>query len=169
MRSCPILFVALTLQLVTTSHAFAQDTNPPVARLPREGATTYTAYFTSHIVAKQALGTIDNSSIREVLGVTRNTDGKPYFEGMSVRCLLYVQTVSGKVSGQGNCVEIDTDGDKVFSTFDYTVKQHTLIGGTGKYEGITGNASFIFKAIQAPGADEGAAIVDHKLSWRFNK
>lgn len=150
MRSCPILFVALTLQLVTTSHAFAQDTNPPVARLPREGATTYTAYFTSHIVAKQALGTIDNSSIREVLGVTRNTDGKPYFDGMSVRCLLYVQTVSGKVSGQGNCVEIDTDGDKVFSTFDYTVKQHTLIGGTG-IRGHHRQCIFYFQSHPSPG------------------
>lgn len=164
MKKCLVLLTAAALQFVAASPSVAQE-----AKFPREGTTSYTAYNTSHLVAKQALGGSDVSSIREVLGVTRNTEGRPFFDGMTDRCLLYVQTIGGKLSGQGNCVETDADGDKVFSIFDYTSKQHTLIGGTGKYEGITGIASFTAKPLQAPGVDEGAAIVDHKLSWHFSK
>ena len=35
----------------------------------------------------------------------------------------------------GSCVENDKDGDNVFTTFDD--KNHYLMGGTGKYKGIT--------------------------------
>ncbi|SAL80835.1 hypothetical protein [Caballeronia telluris] len=169
MKKSNAFLTCVALQLAAATTVVAQEANAPVASLPREGTTSYTAYFTSHLVAKQTLGTNDNTSIREVLGITRNSEGKPYFDSLAVRCLLYVQNLAGKVAGQGNCVETDADGDKIFSTFDYTSKVHVLTGGTGKYEGITGNAPFTFKPLQAPGIDEGAAIVDHKVSWHFNK
>ena len=55
---------------------------------------------------------------------------------MSVRCLYHY---SG-VAVNGSCVETDKDGDNVFVTFDD--KNHYLMGGTGKYKGITGTAAY---------------------------
>ncbi len=38
------------------------------------------------------------------------------------------------------CVETDKDGDNVFTTFDDN--NHYLMGGTGKYKGITGTVPY---------------------------
>jgi hypothetical protein len=146
----------------------AQDA-PAVARLPREGTTAYVTYYTSHVLAKQALSANDKSSVLEILGITRNTEGKPYFDNMSVRCIAYGHTVGGKFGGQGDCVETDLDGDKVFTTFDYTSAVHNITGGTGKYEGISGSVPFTRKSLQHPGPDDSAALVDHKATWHFAK
>ena len=55
---------------------------------------------------------------------------------MSVRC-LYHWSVVGEINHvNGSCVHTDKDGDNVFATFDD--KTTILIGGTGKYKGITG-------------------------------
>ncbi|MEZ2307188.1 hypothetical protein AB6809_11190 [Paraburkholderia sp. RCC_158] len=156
------------LYLVGTATAIAQDATA-VARLPRDGTTTYVTYYTSHVLAKQALSANDKGAVLEVLGVTRNTDGKPYFDNMSVRCIGYAQTVGGKFGGQGNCVETDPDGDKVFTTFDYVSATHNITGGTGKYEGISGSVPFTRRILQPPGPDEIAALVDHKVTWHLAK
>ena len=157
---------ALLLCFATGTVVVAQGL-PPAPRLPHEGTTGYVTSYTSHTLAKQALGSSDKGAVLEILGITRNTDGKPYFDNMSVRCIAYGQTVGGKFGGQGNCVETDTDGDKVFTTFDYTSAIHTITGGTGKYDGITGSAPFTRRNLQAPGPDENAVLVDHKVTWRF--
>lgn len=158
----------LILHCFVTGAVMAQDA-PAAARLPREGTTGYVTSYTSHALAKQALGANDKGAVLEALGITRNTEGKPYFDNMSVRCIAYGQTVGGKFGGQGNCVETDSDGDKVFTTFDYSSAVHTITGGTGKYEGIAGSATFTRKNLQSPGPDENAVLVDHKVTWHFAK
>jgi len=44
---------------------------------------------------------------------------------------------------------------------------HTLIGGTGKYKGISGTAPYTVKRLPAPGEGLGAISVDHKVTWQF--
>ena len=59
---------------------------------------------------------------------------------MSVRCLYHWSVVGETNHVNGSCVETDKDGDNVFTTFDD--KNHYLMGGTGKYKGITGTVPY---------------------------
>ena len=86
---------------------------------------------------------------------------------MSVRCLFYREAVGGKDKGSGACTETDSDGDKVFSTFDAGTRIHTLIGGTGKYKGISGTAPITVTPLPAPGPGLGAIVVEHRVTWQF--
>jgi hypothetical protein len=61
---------------------------------------------------------------------------------MSVRCLQHQSLVGEAFHLNGSCVETDKDGDNVFTTFDD--KNHYLMGGTGKYKGITGTIPYTY-------------------------
>jgi hypothetical protein len=69
----------------------------------------------------------------------------------------------------GACVLTDSDGDKIFSTFDtrdtdksqpeMSCGTHIITGGTGKYKGITGSEPFAcitMPALAGPGG--GGAV-----------
>ena len=61
--------------------------------------------------------------------MTRNADGAKAFDNLSVRCLAYFETLAGKLQASGSCVEVDADGDKVFTTF--AGNMHQIVGGSG--------------------------------------
>ena len=132
-----------------------------VAKLPPSGTTHFTTYFSVHPdhVVKMA----ENSSITtaELVGITRNPDGKPYF----VHCLVTILVVNGDQTLYGACKETDKDGDYTSTTFDS--KAHHFIGGTGKYKGITGDAPFTVEAMPAPGENLGALIIPHEVTWKL--
>jgi hypothetical protein len=114
------------------------------------------------------MGDQGNDEIVEGFGITRNTSGQKSFDNMSVHCVFYYGEHGGKGDAKGACTETDADGDKVFTTF--VVGTHTLIGGTGKYKGITGAASFTVNPhLQPPAAGTVAVEVDHKVTWKINK
>ncbi len=136
-------------------------------QMPQQGTATYVTYYTSRSLANLDMGEIGSEALLELVGVTRNTDGQQFFDNMTVRCLFYREAVSGKVKGSGACIETDGDGDKVFTTFDAGALVHTLIGGTGKYKGISGTAPYTVHRLPAPGEGLGAVSVDHKVTWQF--
>jgi hypothetical protein len=49
----------------------------------------------------------------------------------------------------GSCVETDLDGDNVLTKFD--ADAHYIVGGTGKYKGITGKAPYSLPSISLSG------------------
>ena len=85
---------------------------------------------------------------------------------MSVRCVGYVQEVKeDSTLNNGACVETDKDGDQVFATYDK--KAHYLVGGTGKYKGISGTEPYKVTDVKDIGPNISAAIVDHEVTWEF--
>ena len=106
-------------------------------KMPQKGTTNYAIYFTFHKLAELKMEGTGSQWVEEQVGISRNTDGKPFFDQMSVRCVGYVQEVKeDRTLNNGACVETDKDGDQVFATYDK--KAHYLVGGTGKYKGISG-------------------------------
>ena len=65
----------------------------------------------------------------------------------------------------GSCVETDKDGDNVFTTFDD--KNHYLMGGTGKYKGITGTVPYTVVELHETVGGRPADIVNHKATWEI--
>jgi hypothetical protein len=65
----------------------------------------------------------------------------------------------------GSCVHTDKDGDNIFGTFDN--KTTTLMGGTGKYEGITGTISYTMRELHDAFGGRPALIANHKAKWEI--
>ena len=110
---------------------------------------------------------VDDSSITvaELVGITRNPDGEPYFDNLVVRCLVSIRVVKGEQELYGACRETDQDGDYTSTTFDS--KAHYFIGGTGKYKGITGTAPFTVQSLPSPDEGLGALVIPHEVTWKF--
>ena len=88
---------------------------------------------------------------------------------MAARCVALNVELGDKKYIDGACVLADNDGDKIFSTFDtrdvdksqpeMNCGTHIIMGGTGKYKGITGKEPFACQAMPAlagPGGYHGA-------------
>jgi hypothetical protein len=136
-----------------------------VAKLPPSGTTHFTTYFSVH--PAHVVEMVDNSSITvaELVGITVNPDGEPHFDNMVVHCLVTIRVVKGEQDLYGACKETDKDGDYTSTTFDS--KAHYFIGGTGKYQGITGEAPFTVESLPAPGENLGALIIPHEVTWKI--
>ena len=136
-----------------------------VPELPQSGTTHFTTYFAVH--PAHVVEMVDNSSITvaELVGITVNPDGEPHFDNMVVHCLVTIRVVKGEQDLYGACKETDKDGDYTSTTFDS--KAHYFIGGTGKYQGITGEAPFTVEALPAPGENLGALIIPHEVTWKI--
>ena len=136
-----------------------------VAKLPPSGTTHFTTYFSVH--PAHVVQMVEDSSITvaELVGITVNPDGEPYFHNMVVHCLVTIRAVKGEQELYGACRETDKDGDSTSTTFDS--KAHYFIGGTGKYKGITGEAPFTVDMLPAPGEGLGALIIPHEVTWKL--
>jgi hypothetical protein len=84
---------------------------------------------------------------------------------MSVRCLYHLSVVGEIFNFNGSCVETDKDGDNIFAIVDD--KNHYLMGGTGKYKGITGTVSYTVMGLHETVGGRPALIVNHKAKWEI--
>ena len=70
---------------------------------------------------------------------------------------------------------MDKDGDQVFSTYESKSNPstgaplagaHVIVGGTGKYTGISGKAVYTIEPVKAPDNMQ-MFIVPHKATWKL--
>jgi len=134
------------------------------ADFPKTGQAEYETYYVANAVADFDSGA-GTGAIFDETGITRNVKGEGPFHDMSVRCLYHRSTVGETVQFNGSCVETDKDGDNVFTTFD--TKNHYIMGGTGKYKGITGTVSFSVVALHGTVGGRRAFLVNHKATWEI--
>ena len=106
-------------------------------------------------------------SLSEQDGAIHNADGKPFLDKARYQVVSVVDT--GAIRG-GYKTFTEADGSKVFAK--YTVTEFKLpevngtfefTGGTGKYQGITGNGTFHYVRVSDKAAwDE--LVGDYKIS-----
>ena len=132
------------------------------AEFPKTGEAEYDTYYVDNTVAKIDSG-VGTGSIVDETGITRNVKGEGPFHDMSVRCLYHQSKVGEIYHYNGSCVETDKDGDNVFTTFDD--KNHYLMGGTGKYKGITGTVPYTVVELHETVGGRAALIINHKATW----
>ena len=109
------------------------------AEFPKTGEAECETYYVDNVVAKFDSGAGTGGIVDET-GVTRNVKREGPFHDMSVRCLYHWSLVEGTRHSNGSCVHTDKDGDNIFATFDDNTTY--LMGGTGKYKGITGTVRY---------------------------
>jgi hypothetical protein len=130
--------------------------------VPPSGATTYVTHYTGRVINTEYLGNGGSESLVEMTGVSRNTAGQSAFDGMHAHCLMLSAIIGGKPSISGSCRETDRDNDMVFTSFDGGA--YKLIGGTGKYKGISGSATY---SILPEPSEQGryGYVMKHDVTW----
>ena len=127
---------------------------PPAALaadLPREGRFKATFFGTDLPGKMTSLPTADGktASINEESFAYLNDAGDGFLHRATGRCLITSTGGEAGFHASGPCTYADPDGDLIFSTFDARrggggapAATKEYIGGTGKYAGLTGHATF---------------------------
>jgi len=152
---------ASLLVICASSGASAQD-------FPKEGSASYTTHYVNISATPMKMG--DRLvSIYESGGITRNDAGEGPFNNMGTRCIGLREANGNEVVNRGSCIDTDKDGDQVFSTYlaDAKSGRHEFVGGTGKYQGITGSADYTFQSMKVPEGARPMVLVPHKANWKL--
>jgi hypothetical protein len=148
---------------------------------PKNGTTSYTTHYVFNPMGYEITEGVGKVMPLLLVGETKNTKGEAAFDKMKARCFAIKVEAGAKSYFDGACSMADVDGDRVFSTFDsrqldktqpdMDCGTHFIIGGTGKYKGITGTEAFdcIFKKDTPEGEPLAAYVVDtpHSVTWEI--
>ena len=103
-------------------------------------------------------------------GVTYNDGGAgPLHNGAAV-CTYTLDTIKGAGTAQGTCAWGDVDGDKIFTSYSGSISpsgslegMNKITGGTGKFNGIQGQAPFQCKFLN----DKGQVACTQQFEYRL--
>ncbi|WP_245476842.1 hypothetical protein [Bradyrhizobium sp. Leo170] len=147
--------------------------------IEKKGTTPYVTHFIFRPLMTIDTAELGKATTLEAVGTTQNMKGEKMLDKMSARCVALNVASGDKKYIDGACVLADSDGDKIFSTFDtrdldksqpkLDCGTHIITGGTGKYKGITGSEPFAcisMPALAGPG-DYFAMDIPHNTSWEI--
>lgn len=103
------------------------------------------------------------------VGVTFNDRGSGPLHLGPANCYSAFFVVEGNGSNKGYCAFGDPDGDRLFTDFTGTLSPNgaegtnTIVGGTGKYAGITGSGPWKCKPSGKNGELQCAQRLDYRL------
>jgi len=145
----------------------------------KKGTTPYVTHFIFRPVMSLDIAELGKAVSLEAIGTTENMKGEKMLDKMSARCVALNVASGEKKYIDGACVLVDSDGDKIFSTFDtrdldksqpkMDCGTHIITGGTGKYKGITGSEPFACIPMPAPAGsgDYFAMDIPHNTTWEI--
>jgi len=147
--------------------------------IEKKGISPYVTHFIFRPVQSLEVPGLGTATLLEALGTTQNMKGEKMFDKMSARCTALSVDSGPKKYIDGACVLADTDGDKIFSTFDtrdvdksqpdMNCGTHIITGGTGKYAGITGSEPFACNPMPGLAGAGGYTAMDipHNTAWEI--
>jgi hypothetical protein len=147
--------------------------------IEKNGTTPYVTHFIFRPLTSIDIAELGKATTLEAVGTTQNMKGEKMLDKMSAHCTALNVASGDKKYIDGACVLADSDGDKIFSTFDtrdldksqpkMDCGTHIITGGTGKYKGITGSEPFAcitMPALAGPG-DYFAMDIPHNTTWEI--
>src|SRR5258708_4188876 len=139
-------------------------------QMEKKGTTPYVTHFIFRPLMSIDIPGLGTATNLEAVGTTQNMKGEKMLDKMSAHCAALSVASGDKKYIDGACVLADSDGDKIFSTFDTrdTDKSqpemgcgtHIITGGTGKYKGITGTEPFASITMPALAGAGGHVAMD---------
>jgi hypothetical protein len=147
--------------------------------IEKKGTTPYVTHFIFRPLMSIDIADLGTATSLEAVGTTENMKGEKMLDKMSAHCTALSVASGDKKYIDGACVLADSDGDKIFSTFDtrdldksqpeMNCGTHIITGGTGKYAGITGSEPFACIAMPALSGPGGYTAMDipHNTTWEI--
>jgi len=145
----------------------------------KKGTAPYVTHFVFRPLQSIDIAGLGKATTLEAVGTTQNMKGEKMLDKMSAQCVALNVASGDKKYIDGACVLADSDGDKIFSTFDtrdldksqpkMDCGTHIITGGTGKYKGITGSEPFTCISMPALAGPGGYFAMDipHNTSWEI--
>ena len=145
----------------------------------KKGTAPYVTHFVFRPLTSIDIADLGKATTLEAVGTTQNMKGEKMLDKMSAQCVALNVASGDKKYIDGACVLADSDGDKIFSTFDtrdldksqpkMDCGTHIITGGTGKYKGITGSEPFTCISMPALAGPGGYFAMDipHNTSWEI--
>jgi hypothetical protein len=138
---------ALFALALLPAAAFAQAANP--APMAREGTYEQTLCFggPAHVISASDT---DRYGTYQLTGGTQSATKA--FDSMSMECIGTFEMRSGAYRHKGYCLFQDASGDRFHVADTATPQAYTveMLGGTGKFNGITGSATVIRLGAMTP-------------------
>jgi hypothetical protein len=147
--------------------------------IEKKGTTPYVTHFIFRPLMSIDIAGLGTATTLEAVGTTQNMKGEKMLDKMSAHCAALNVASADKKYIDGACVLADSDGDKIFSTFDtrdldksqpkMDCGTHIITGGTGKYKGITGREPFACITMPALAGPGGYFAMDipHNTTWEI--
>ena len=170
----------ITLGIVATSVVLVLAPGSVLGDpVEKKGTTSYLTHFVFRPLASIDIPGLGTATALEAVGTTENMKGEKMLDKMSAHCTAVNIASGDKKYIDGACVLADSDGDKIFSTFDtrdvdasqpdLSCGTHIITGGTGKYAGITGKEPFACNAMPALAGAGGYTAMDipHNTTWEI--
>jgi hypothetical protein len=145
----------------------------------KKGTTPYVTHFIFRPIMSIDIPGLGTATNLEAVGTTQNMKGEKMLDKVSAHCAALNVASGDKKYIDGACVLADSDGDKIFSTFDtrdtdksqpeMNCGTHIITGGTGKYKGITGKEPFACINMPALAGAGGYTAMDipHNTAWEI--
>jgi hypothetical protein len=146
-------------------------TSAEAQQLAKSGKYSGKYLFTANVLKNREVEKDHFFYLAENEGIFMNDAGEGFLHGSSSICPVFGVITKAGFAGNGTCVLTDTDGDKAFLAWNCALNPggncagpFQWTGGTGKYQGLKGNNSFI-----AHGFIDGTnqEIVDWKGEWQL--
>lgn len=138
------------------------------ADFPKSGQAWFDRYLTGKTLAS-ADTPIGNAELWQEIAVTRNVKGDAPFDRLDDVCLGQDTFVDGKATRLfGTCVKTDKDGDKILVTFGEDKGHWSIVGGTGKFKGITGTGTSGAYELVRDQPKEWSGVARETIQWRIN-
>ena len=112
------------------------------------------------------MGPVGSNSSAECTGIVKTRDGSKLLDNLGIRCMEESQARPAGYAFSGTCIQTDGDGDKIFMTYEGPEGGViALLGGTGKYQDITGKGTW--SVVDAPGnnAQLFAFTLTYDIDW----
>ena len=156
--------------LLALAAVFALVAPPASAAepFPKSGQAKLAAYTVCRSLAIIDMGPVGSQSSAECQGIVKSLEGPSPLDNMAIHCL---EESKARVEGyrfDGTCVQSDGDGDKIFLTYEGPESGPVaILGGTGKYQGLTGDGDW--SVADAPGnsANLFAFTLTYQIKWAY--
>lgn len=153
--------------LLIFSAAVASDAPTFAAdAFPASGSAKLAAYAVCRSAVIVDMGPVGSNSSAECTGIVKTRDGSKLLDNLAIRCLEESKARPEGYAFTGTCIQTDGDGDKIFMTYEGPEGGViALLGGTGKYQDITGKGTW--SVADAPGntAQLFAFTLTYDVTW----
>ena len=133
---------------------------------PASGSAKLAAYAVCRSAVIVDMGPVGANSSAECTGIVKTRDGSKLLDNLAIRCLEESKARPQGYAFTGTCVQTDAQGDKIFMTYEGPESGDIAsLGGTGKYQNITGKGAW--SVADAPGntAQLFAFTLTYDISW----
>lgn len=138
----------------------------PADAFPNGGAAKLAAYAVCRSAVIVDMGPVGSNSSAECTGIVKTRDGSKLLDNLAIRCMEESKARPQGYAFTGTCIQTDGDGDKIFMTYEGPESGDiALLGGTGKYQDITGKGTWSVADAPANTSQLFAFTLSYDVSW----